>query len=163
MTPLNEPCPVCGMEAEIEVPAVEYSKMYHHFCSEQCRETFIAHPGLYSSKVGTKQHEILKRRTMRLVEPLESEITDLLVPYLMEMMGVQEVVVQGDKIEISYDLLQVTESQIEKALIEVGVRLGGDWLERLRRGWVHGREEIELDNLSAPPAPSYHRPPPKTS
>jgi hypothetical protein len=35
------------MTANIEVPSLEYHKMYLHFCSEQCRETFIAHPSLY--------------------------------------------------------------------------------------------------------------------
>ncbi len=162
MIPLSDSCPVCGMKTAAEVPSVEHYKMYFHFCSEQCRETFIAHPSLYSTKIGKERREILKRRTMRLAEPLESEVTELLIPYLMEMMGVTEVVVEGDKVDITYDLLQVTESQIEKALAEVGIKLGGGWLERLRRGWADNSEEIELDNLAAPPAPRYQRTSPKT-
>ncbi len=75
-------------------------------------------------------------------------------------MGVQEVTAEKRRVSVTYDLLQVTEAQIEKALTEVGARLGGGWLERLRRGWVHDSEETELDNLAAPPAPQRNRPPP---
>ena len=155
-------CPVCGMATVPEVPTVEHHKMYFHFCSEQCRETFIAHPNLYSTKVGKERDEILKRRTMRLTEPLDKEVAELLVPYLTEMMGVREVTVEGEKVHITYDLLQVTEIKIEKALVEVGLQLGGGWLERLGRSWVHDSEEIELDNLAAPPTPCCNRAPPGT-
>lgn len=128
MTRLSDTCPVCGMAVVAGISSVEYHKMYFHFCSTQCRETFIAHPSLYGAKIGKERNEILKQRTMRLTEPLESEVTDLLIPYLMEMMGVKEVVAEDDKIHITYDLLQVTESQIEKTLVEVGLQLGGGWL-----------------------------------
>jgi len=160
MMQLSDICPVCGMATVPEVPSVEHQKMYFHFCSEQCRETFIAHPVLYSTRIGKDRKEILKRRTMRLTEPLEREVTDLLIPYLMEMMGVKEVLVEDGKVHVTYDLLQVTEIQIEKALVEVGIKLGGGWLQRLCRGWVHDSEEIELDNLAAPPAPCCNRAPP---
>ncbi|NOZ51996.1 MAG: hypothetical protein GXP08_02450 [Gammaproteobacteria bacterium] len=160
MTLLSDICPVCGMVTVPDVPVMEHHKMLFRFCSEQCRETFVAHPSLYSVKVGTKRNEIIKRRTMRLAEPVDSEVAALLIPYLMAMMGVKQVVVEVDKTHITYDLLQVTESQIENALVEVGVQLGGGWLERLRRGWVHGNEEIELDNLAAPAAACCNRPPP---
>lgn len=160
MTRLSETCPVCGMKADIEVPSVEHYKMFFHFCSKQCREMFVAHPNLYSARLGQERSEILKRRTMSLAEPLDKEVTELLIPYLMGMMGVKEVAVEADKVHITYDLLQVTEIQIETALVEIGIQLGGGWLERLRRAWVHDSEEIELDNLAAPPAPRPNRPPP---
>ncbi|MCF6323591.1 MAG: hypothetical protein L3J89_04580 [Gammaproteobacteria bacterium] len=159
MTPLSDICPVCAMKTEPEIPSVEHNKMYFYFCSEQCREMFIAHPSLYSTKIGKERNEILKRRTMCLAEPLDCGVRDLLIPYLMEMMGVKEVVVEGDRVHITYDLLQVTESQVEKALVEVGIQFGDGWLERLRRGWADNSEEIELDNLAAPPAPRYQRTP----
>ncbi len=154
MSQLEDSCPVCGMSTEIEVPPVTYNKMYFHFCSEQCRETFSAHPVIYSSRTGKARSEILKRRAIHLTTPLDSEVSALLVPYLKEMMGVKMVIVEGDTISITYDLLQVTESQIEKALGEIGLQLGGSWLEQLRRAWVDNSEEIELDNLAAP---RYHR------
>ncbi len=162
MIQLGDICPVCGMAALAEVTSVKYHKMNFYFCSEQCRETFIAHPKIYSAKVGRKRSEIVKRRTMRLAEPLDREVTDLLVPYLEEMMGVKSVVVNGDKIDITYDLLQVTEIKIEKALVEIGLQLGGDWLERLCRSWVHDSEETKLENLEAASAPCCNQPPPGT-
>jgi len=61
----------------------------------------------------------------------------LLVSCLSEMMGVKVVAVEGKKLQITYDLLQTTEIQIEKTLDEIGVQLGDGWLERLRRGWVN--------------------------
>lgn len=153
MTQLNDICPVCGMESVAEIASVEHNKIYFRFCSEQCRETFVAHPRLYSAKTGKQRNTHVKRRTMHMAEPVETEISELLNSYLEEMMGVKEVVIKGEKIEIVYDLFQVTESQIEKALAEVGIQFGGGWLERLRRAWVHEREETELDNLASLPAP----------
>jgi len=162
MTQLSDTCPVCGMAVEAEVATVEHHKMYFHFCSEQCRGMFIAHPSLYSTRVGKERSEILKRRTMRLAEPLDHEVAELLVPHLLEMMGVKEVLIEDNKVHITYDLLQVTEMQIEKALVEVGIQLGGSWLERLCRGWLYDGEEIELDNLAAPPVHHCNRAPPGT-
>jgi len=157
----SDTCPVCGMKTEVDVQSVEHHKMYFHFCSEQCRETFVAHPSLYMIKAaGKEQSEIFKRRTMHLAEPLGKGGAELLSPYLTKLMGVKEVVIEGDKVRITYDLLQITEIQIEKVLAEVGVKLGGDWLERLRRGWVHDCEDNELDNLAAPPEPLPNRAPP---
>ncbi len=160
MSMVSDICPVCGMGTMSEVPTVEYHKMFFHFCSEQCLKTFLDHPGLYSSKVGRKRSKILKRRTMTLAEPLDDEIRELITSSLLQMMGVEEVIAEERRVGVTYDLLQITEEQIEKTLAEVGARLGGSWLERLRRSWVHDSEEIELDNLAAPPAPRRNRPPP---
>ncbi len=161
MTQPRDICPVCGMKPKTEIPSVEHDRRYFHFCSDQCRETFIAHPRLYRSRSSQQQSETLKRRTMNLAEAPGSEVSELLISYLKEMMGVKKVTVEGEKIDVTYDLLQVTESQIEKELVEIGIKFGGGWLERLRRGWVRDSEEIELDNLAAPLAPSYNRTPPQ--
>lgn len=160
MTRLNDTCRVCGMAAKIDVPSLEYHKMYLHFCSEQCRETFIDHPNLYSVVSEKQRKEIVKRRTMSLAEPLNEKATELLISDLTEMMGVKEVVVEKYKVYVSYDLLQVTRQQIENRLVEVGIKFGDEWVERLRRAWVHNSEENELDNLAAP-VHYYNRPPPK--
>ncbi len=152
-------CPVCGMSAEPEVQSVEHHKMYFNFCSEQCRETFMAHPNLYCARLGKERKEILKRRTMRLLEPLDTEVTELLIPYLKGLMGIKEVTVESDNVDITYDLLQVKEIQIENALTEIGLQLGDGWLERLRRSWIQDCEEIELDNLEAPASACCNRPP----
>ncbi len=154
-------CPVCGMEADHDVHSVERHNMFFHFCSVQCRETFSSHPQLYTKAPKTVHEERLKQRTMRLAEPLVTEVTERLIPYLLEMMGVKKVKVEGAKVHITYDLLQVTEIQIEKELVEIGLQLGDGWLEHLRRGWVEYSEEAELGNLAASPAPCCNRPPPK--
>ncbi len=161
MTLHNDKCPVCGMKANADLPSVEYQKMFFHFCSKQCRETFIARPNLYRIRAGNVRNEAIKRRTMHLAEQLDNEVTELLIPYLTELMGVKDVVIEEDKVHVTYDLLQVTEEQIENALVDVGVQLGSGWVDRFRRGWVHDSEEIELDNLAAPPAPCCNRAPPR--
>jgi YHS domain-containing protein len=161
MTKLSDTCRVCGMAAKIEVSSLKYHKMYLHFCSEQCRETFIAHPSLYSVSVEKHQKAIITHQTMSLAEQLDNKEAHILINHLIEMMGVKEVVVDTHKIKISYDLLQVTRKQIENRLIEVGIELGNDWVERLRRVWVHDSEENELANLASP-IHYYNRPPPKS-
>lgn len=100
--------PVCGMKADGGHYAVEYQKKYFHFCSEQCRENFSAHLRLYSGAPGRAREERLKRRVLRLAEALDDDVATLLGSYLKEMMGLREVVVDGDKLSITYDLLQVT-------------------------------------------------------
>ncbi len=160
MSMVNDICPVCGMETMPDAPMVEYHRMFFHFCSAQCQKTFLAHPGLYSSKTGTDRHKMLKQRTMNLAEPLDDETRKLITSSLLKMMGVQEVSIEKGRVGVTYDLLQITEEQIEKILLEVGAQLGGGWLDRLRRSWVRDSEEIELDNLAAPPAPRRNRPPP---
>jgi len=161
MTKNKEKCPVCGMASVTEVQTVVYHKMLFYFCTEQCRETFNAHPNLYSVK-GVKEHrEVIKQRTMNLGERIDSDAKDLLVSYLMEMMGMKEVDVDKDKVHLTYDLLQVTEDQIEQALIDIGVQLGDGWLERIRRGWVNEREFNELDTMASPEAPCCNKPPRK--
>jgi len=147
------------MKSNTQVMSAVYDEMYFHFCSNQCRETFLEHPDLYLPSETSLPSEIIKRRTLHLEACLEQEVVDLLVPYLEEMMGVKEVTVEGEKLHITYNLLQVKETQIERVLMEVGVELGGSWLERLRRGWVDDSEETELENLEAAPSGCCHWPP----
>ncbi|NQY26291.1 MAG: YHS domain-containing protein [Piscirickettsiaceae bacterium] len=157
---LSDICHVCGMKPDSSIPSLEYHKMYFHFCSQQCRDTFNAHPSLYSVKIEKQQKHILKRRIMTLATPLDQDSNELLKTNLTEMMGIKDVSIEDNKVSISYDLLQVTRQQIENRLAEIGIKLGNDWMERLRRAWVHDSEENELDNLAAP-IHYYHRPAPK--
>ncbi len=153
-------CHVCGMTADPVVENVEYHKMYFWFCSGQCRERFVENPALYASKYAPEQKEILKKRTLHLAEPPDEEVAELLTSYLMDLMGVKEVVVEREQLHITYNLLQVTEAQIEEALTEAGLQLDDSWRERLRRAWVHDTEEIELKNLVAKPGSCCNKPPP---
>jgi len=156
-------CQVCSMAAEPAVASVEYHKIFFWFCSEQCRETFLENPGLYASKLPEEQPEILKKRLLHLAESPDNEVATLLTSYLAELMGVKKVVVEGERLHIGYNLLQVTEAQIEEALTEVGLQLDESWREKLRHSWVRNTEEVELKNLVPELSVSRNQPPPGSS
>lgn len=144
--------PVCGMQVSATQLPLEYMQMHFAFCSEQCRERFLANPGLYVGKPGAmsvKQmgHAVLKCRRLQLAEPLPVGMDEALKNNLCAMMGIKSVNYDGVRWEISYDLLQATADQIERTITEFGVRLGGTWAEKLRRAFVHYVEETELLNL----------------
>lgn len=141
--------PVCGMHVKPTQLQLEYMQLHYAFCSEQCRERFLANPSLYVGKPGkmsVKQmgHEVLKFRHMQLAEPLPIEEGEALKNILCEMMGIKCVNYDGVHWEISYDLLQATAEQIERTITEFGVHLGDAWVEKLRRAFVHYVEETEL-------------------
>ena len=152
-------CPVCDMIGEFNTHTMQHNRKVLHFCSAQCKETFVAHPLLYLGRADRSKD--IKERTLHMAEPLDAEATKQVISCLKSMMGVKDVSVDGEKIHITYDLLQVTEKAIEKALTDAELPLSKSWLERLHRAWVQGNEETELDNLEIKPAPSCHRTPPK--
>ncbi len=67
------------------------------------------------------------------------------------MMGIHNIVIDGNFIDVTYDLLQVTESQIEKNITDADIVLGDDVMEKIRRAFVHFTEEIEVESLEARP------------
>lgn len=144
--------PVCLMQVDPEQFAVEYQGMHFAFCSQQCQERFLANPHAY---IGTpvekapKQEgrRVIKRRRMRLAEPLSDAAARQVTEDLAGMMGVHSVEAQGRELHITYDLLQATAAQLEAALVQAGVHLGEGWGDRLRRAFVHYLEETEVQNL----------------
>jgi YHS domain-containing protein len=143
---------VCGMEVNPHQYETHYLQMQFAFCSEQCRDRFVANPHLYIGRPGhpapkQRGEEVIKKRRLRLASPLPLDKAALLIQALQAMMGVKSVVIEGDKLDITYDLLQATTEQIEAQMIDIGVRLGEDWAERLRRAFVHYEEECEIGNL----------------
>lgn len=153
--------PVCGMRVQPTQLSLEYMQMHFAFCSEQCRERFLANPGLYVGKPGkmsVKQagREVIKCRRLQLAEPLPSGSDEALRKTLYEMMGIKGVQYNGVHWEISYDLLQATTDQIERTMTDFGVRLGGTWAVKLRRAFVHYVEETELLNLENAGGPHSH-------
>jgi YHS domain-containing protein len=144
--------PVCGMEVDASQLETVYMGIHYAFCSTQCLDRFAANPHLYIGHPGhqaPKQQglEVLKRRRMSLGTPLSAGQADRIEQELGEMMGVKEITVADDKLEITYDLLQATEQQIEAKLAQAGIALGDGWAETLRRAFVHYQEECEVDNL----------------
>jgi len=152
-------CPVCDMIGEFNAHTMKHNKKTLHFCSEQCKETFVAHPMLYLGKADLAKD--IKQRTLHMAKRLDAETAKQIRSCLTAMMGIKEVAIDGEKVHITYDLLQVTEKVIEKALTDAELPLSKGWLERLHRAWVQGNEETELDNLVAKPLPGCHRMPSK--
>ncbi|GBG14780.1 coproporphyrinogen-III oxidase [Novimethylophilus kurashikiensis] len=154
--------PVCGMQVDPHHLALEYQQMNFAFCSSQCRERFLDNPHLY---IGFPQHkaprqenrEVLKERLLRTDHVLDFDQAQSLTEALKSMMGIKSVVVGGSMIEITYDLLQVTEEQIEATLAEIGIKLGEGWAEQLRRAFVHYEEEFEIGNLEVYKKHRFHR------
>ena len=127
--------PVCDMMVNKHHNEIEYLQMYFAFCSVQCKERFIANPGLYVGRLGEKApkqegREVIKRRHLHLSASLPGA-----------MMGIKDVTIIGDQLTITYDLLQATAEQIETEIVQFGIHLGEGWPDRLRRAMIHFQEE----------------------
>jgi len=151
--------PVCDMMVDPQQLALEYLGMHFAFCSEQCRQRFSDSPNLYIGTAGHKApkqegRKILKRRRLKLSEPLSAETKARLVEKVQSMMGIKRVDVENDAVDITYDLLEATEEQIEAAIAQSGATLGQGLARRLSRSFVQYLEETEIENLEARP-PSY--------
>lgn len=148
--------PVCGMTVENGALETAYEGIRYFFCSAQCRARFLATPHLY---VGYPGHpaprqrgvQAVKRRRFKLAHPLSAYEADLLREGLRGMMGVRGIRAEGELVEITYDLMAVDAEMIEARLAEIGLRLGQDWSERLRLGFIHFIEESEVLGLEEPP------------
>lgn len=145
--------PVCGMEVAPTQFETIYEGLHYAFCSEQCRQRFVANPHLYIGVPGEKAprqkgEELLKRRRFQLDTPLAVQGAVILIDELGAMMGVKAIAILDDNtVIITYDLIQATAEQLEAKMVEVGAKLGEGWAERLRRGFVHSLEVIEVGNL----------------
>ncbi len=153
-------CPVCGMLVGRHDHEIIYQQMHFVFCSGQCKARFLAHPHLYVGHPGQAAPKqagqvVFKRRRLRLQQPLSAEGAALVDEVLRGLMGVNAVTVAGDRIEITYDLLQVGLEELEAVLSAAGARLGGGWAERLRRALIHESEESEIEARAAVPPHHY--------
>ncbi len=146
--------PVCHMQVPPTSFATEYAGGHYAFCSAQCRERFLANPHLYIGFPGRKApaqegKQVVKRRRLLLSAPLDAIQAEQVKQALLEMMGMHEIVIEGDKIEIQYDLMQVTAEQIADKLALIGADLGGGWIDRLKLAFINNLEEIEISSLEA--------------
>ena len=147
---------VCGMEVSSDGISLVYQGSYYVFCSDQCLERFQLNPHLYIGYPGNEapKHagmEVLKKRTLKLAEPFPKEVSEQFAEYIKTMMGVHDIEIEGNCITIIYDLLQATELQIEKKIIDVGIVLDDDLMERVRRAYIHIKEATEVESLEARP------------
>lgn len=148
--------PVCGMRVDRHSHEIVYQDIHFAFCSEECKSRFLAHPHLYigfPNQPAPKQlgQEVIKRRRFRLPHALSSEGQLIVTEHLEALKGIKQLNVDGGMIEISYDLLQLSEAQIEAALHNIGVSLGEGWSERLIRAFVRESEESEISSLEVTP------------
>ena len=154
---------VCGMELNLNDISLDYQGSHYAFCSEQCLERFKLNPHLYIGYPGSEapKHagvKVLKKRTLKISEPLPPEVVDQFIEYIESMMGIYSIEINVTRITIVYDLLQATESQIEAKITDAGVVLGDDLMEKIRRAFVHYMEETEVESLEARPGSrgGYH-------
>ncbi len=155
-------CPVCHMETEgSEIHARRLGLIYN-FCSQQCRENFVARPSLYIGKQAGHRQPIIKRRHFLLDRAVDDTQKQHLMRAIEQLMGVRNVHVDKRRVSIDYNLLEARAEQIEKALLKAGAALGSGWGERLKRGWIHYTEENELDHLAADDAACCNKPPVKS-
>ena len=144
--------PVCHMQVPSISLATEYAGGHYAFCSAQCQERFLANPHLYVGFPGNpapaqEGKEVIKRHRLLLSAPLDAIQAEQVKQALIEMMGIHEVYIDGDKIEIQYDLLQATAEQIADKLALIGAGLGGGWMDRLKLALINNLEEIEISSL----------------
>lgn len=143
---------VCHMQVPSTSFATEYAGGHYAFCSAQCKERFLANPHLYIGFPGHKApaqegKKVIKRRRLLLSAPLDATQAEQVKRALLEMMGIHEILIEGDKIEIQYDLIQVTAEQIADRLALIGAGLGGGWIDRLKLAFINNLEEIEINSL----------------
>ena len=155
--------PVCHMEVASASFATEYAGGHYAFCSAQCKERFLASPHLYIGFPGRKApaqegKEVIKRHRFLLSAPLDAIQAEQVKQALLEMMGMHEVYIEGDKIEIQYDLMQVTAEQIVDKLALIGANLGGGWVDRLKLAFINNLEDIEINSLEVENKNGYHYP-----
>ena len=153
--------PVCHMQVPSISLATEYAGGHYAFCSAQCKERFLASPHLYIGFPGRKApaqegKKVIKRRRLLLLAPLDAAQAEQVKQALLEMMGIHEVCIEGDKIEIQYDLVQVTAEQIADKLALIGVDLGDGWIDRLKLAFINNLEEIEISSLEVENRKSCH-------
>jgi len=157
-------CPVCLMETDDTSLSYDYQDIKFTFCSEQCQERFIANPNLYVGQVGkpAAKHymkNIIKQRTLHLDKTIPDDIAKVISQTLMTMMGIKNIEIKGNKIDITYDLLEATTKQIENRIEQMGQHLSSNWGGHLKRHFIHYSEETELDNLEQSNGHSCHNPP----
>lgn len=144
--------PVCHMKVEAGSFPLDFEGVHFAFCSAQCKERFQANPHLYMGFPGKKSPaqkgaNIVKQRRMVLAEPLDARQAELVKHELLEMMGILGVCIDGDKIDIQYDLMQATAEQISSRLSAIGAELGGGWIGGLKLAFINYLEEREIDSL----------------
>lgn len=153
--------PVCGMGVDEPKVEITYAGIHYVFCSNQCRDRFEANPHLYIGHPGHKAPkqkgvQVIKRRLFKLEQSLSSTDAKVLAKELHEMMGIRKIHIEDMDIEVTYDLIEATAEQIEDRMVNIGIKLGEEWSQRLRRGVIHLFEETEVSSMEELPHKHRH-------
>lgn len=152
---------VCGMGVDEPKVEITYAGVHYAFCSNQCRDRFEANPHLH---IGHPCHkapkqkgvQVIKRRLFKLEQSLSSTDAKVLAKELDEMMGIHKIQIDGMNIDVTYDLMEATAEQIEGRMVDIGIKLGEKWTQRLRRGVIHILEETEVSSMEEIPQTHRH-------
>ena len=155
--------PVCQMQVSSTSFATKYEGDHYAFCSAQCKERFLASPHLYIGFPGRNApaqegKKVIKRHRLTLSAPLDAIQADQVKRALLEMSGMHEVNIEGNKIEIQYDLIIVAAEQIADKLASIGADLGEGWIDRLKLALINNLEEIEINSLEVEKLDVFHYP-----
>jgi len=153
--------PVCEMLVPETENALVFLQVNFAFCSEQCKQRFQEQPYLYighNGKKSVKQKgiEVIKDRRIKLDKPVTNDETEKVFEALNGMMGILDVSIEGNQISLRYDLLQATQEQIETELTTLGLKLGSNWQERIRRSFIQISEDSECSAMSSQSHHSCH-------
>ena len=91
---------------------------------------------------------VLKKRRIRFCDAISDRLKAELDASLQMLMGVEAMVFEDEDLYVTYDLIQVSLEDIEKAIEKVAVGFREGVVEQVKRGLIHYSEECELDNLA---------------
>ncbi|MFI2809953.1 MULTISPECIES: hypothetical protein [Microbulbifer] len=154
--------PVCGATVPEGAHSWQHRHIKYSFCSEHCRSRFQRWPHLYvgeatfglaEKQLGTA---VFKAHRIRLTKKLNAEARDRVMASVQSLKGIDGLWIKGEEVLVRYDLMQVSLSDIEEAIIAETGKLRNHIPDRIERALIHYSEECELDNLSH--LPSHYRP-----
>ena len=154
---------VCHRQVPSTSFATEHAGSHYAFCSVQCRDRFLEHPHLYIGYPGSpapaqQGRQVIKRHRLMLSASLDVTQAEKVKRALYGMVGVQEVEIEENRIEIQYDLIIVTMEQIAEKIESTGAHLGEGWLDRLKFALINNLEEIEANSLEVEKPNGLHYP-----
>lgn len=161
---MRKDCPVCQSTLSKLFLVAQYHGHDYHLCSKQCRHNFQRRPHLYIGYAdGTKSVKqqglsYIKQRQIDLSQPLTAEVEQRMVACLMAMKGIRAFELQPQTLCVEYDLLEVSEEQIEYQLQKLDVAVSNSLLSKVKRAFIHFSEQNELDNAAAH-LPCCNKPP----
>jgi copper chaperone CopZ len=95
----------------------------------------------------------IKHQKIRFQEGPNNKSMIELADELKGIKGVHQVSIdfQESNVSVEYDLLKVSQHDIENKMVKIGFALDNGFWQKFKRGWAHFTEENERDNLTTNP------------